>query len=127
MNIFLEILQNALKSIKSLKSVDIFDNFVYEDINLPIANINNIEDEIQVSADDSWKHSISLKISAVSDNFKECFSLSQDILTTLKNIPKDTYMIQVLGIQEEDRTLESSFIRISISLKVEYYTRGYEL
>lgn len=127
MNTFLTLLQDSLREVEHVQSIDLFEKFQYEEINLPIINLSNVEDDIQVSADNSWKHSLSVKISVISNNTQDCFRILQDCLKVISLIPKDTYIIEVTNISEENQTLESNFIRLSITLKVSYYTRGYEL
>ncbi|PAF46420.1 hypothetical protein BKH46_07470 [Helicobacter sp. 12S02634-8] len=125
-----ELLKNihqAISDTEIFNAVDIFERLGYEEAQMPICVIKDINDSISVHSSGNWKVISTIEINTLYTEANEGFSLVNTILKALNGLSKYNYILNVVEVAKDIEFLQTPIFKATITLNVMYFTPSWEL
>lgn len=120
----MDLLSHSLAS-SSFKSVDILERYTYDRENLPVCIIKDDSANINIASSEIWEYECELSILIISLSLD--YSLADEVLKAIKNLPRDSFVFSVKNISIESRFEDVPYHQLSLSLGVKYYCEEFSI
>ncbi|PAF49218.1 hypothetical protein BKH41_03820 [Helicobacter sp. 12S02232-10] len=120
-------LQSEITNLKIFNHTDLFEKITYEESDLPVCIIKDLNDSISIPSSGNWKIQSNLEIAILHTDGLESIDLTNQILKFIGILPQHRFIYVVEEINKEAGYLDFSFFKTSINLQVSYFNLNWEL